>query len=152
MTDTDDVWAAQALGKDVQLVYPAHNIDASVPGSGTLLIPNTVARIKGAPHSAQAAKLMDYLLSEKVERMLAESPSHNIPLRPSLALAFPKYAVPNPLKVNYQEAANLRLGAIEQLMNAVEEHKALPRETNETREPASRPEEPFPPLKDGAAP
>jgi len=149
MTDTDDVWAAQALGKDVQLVYPAHNMDASVPGSGTLLIPNTVARIRGARHAAQAAKLVDYLLSEKVERMLAESPSHNIPLRPSLASAFPKYAVPNPLKVNYQEAANLRLGAIEQLMNAVDEQKSS---AHETREPASRPQEPFPPLKDGSAP
>lgn len=146
MTDTDDVWAAQALGKDVQLVYPSHDIDIDAPGAGTLLIPNTVARIKGAPHPEQAAKLINFLLSDKVERMLAKSPSHNIPLRPGLAKEFSQYAVPNPLKVDYEQAAKMRVPAINQFMKACEERATQPSAA------ASRPQGAFDPLKGGSEP
>jgi iron(III) transport system substrate-binding protein len=73
MTDTDDVWAAQAAGKRVKYVYPVHSIEMGATGVGTLLIPNTVALVKGAPHPKQAATLKDFFMSEKVERM--HSPS-----------------------------------------------------------------------------
>jgi iron(III) transport system substrate-binding protein len=110
-TDTDDVWAARAQGHELALVYPPHNHEDE-PGNGTLLIPNTVGRVTGAPHPEAAGRLIDFLLSERVERMLAESVSHSIPLQPGLAEAYPEYAVEDPLRVDYRRAATMREEAV----------------------------------------
>ena len=117
MTDTDDVWAAQAQGLNVKLIYPRHASGHGDDGTGTLLIPNTVSRIKGRPNSAEAAKLIDFLLSEEVERMLANSTSHNIPVREKIASDYSQYQVPDPLKVSYKQAAKMREAAVSQAMN-----------------------------------
>jgi ABC-type Fe3+ transport system substrate-binding protein len=105
-------------------MYPPHGLQddegAANEGIGTLLIPNTVARIKGGPNPAHAATLIDFLLSEEVERMLAESTSHNIPLREALQDSYAQYAAPDPLKVDWERAAALRTKAIEQFFNAME--------------------------------
>ena len=114
LTDTDDVWAAQARGLEVDLIYPRHDVEAA--GGGTLLIPNTVARVAGGPHPDTADRLIDFLLSEDVERMLAESVSHNVPLRAGLAADYPQYAVPDPLRADYRRAAAGLQGAVEQAM------------------------------------
>lgn len=119
MTDTDDVWAAQAREFNVQLIYPSHNVEQEAAGAGTLLIPNTAAIINGAPHPVQAARFMDFLLSERVERMLAESTSHNVPIRAQLAEKYPQYAVPHHLKVDYVQAAAARKPAVESFMHAI---------------------------------
>ncbi|MHC4218468.1 MAG: extracellular solute-binding protein [Planctomycetota bacterium] len=116
LTDTDDVWAARARGLDVDLVYPRHDAEGSGSGGGTLLIPNTVARVRGGPHPEAAGRLIDFLLSEQVERMLAESVSHNVPIRPDIAADYPQYAVPDPLKTDYRRAAARLQGAVEQAM------------------------------------
>ena len=134
LTDTDDVWAAQANGRAVELVYPLHSIEPGATGVGTLLIPNTVARVKGGPNPQPAAKLIDFLLSEQVERMLAESVSHNIPLRPDLAESFPQIAVPDPLAVEYSIAAAMRPQAISQAMKRFEQT-----ESPESQPAASQP-------------
>ena len=76
-----------------------------------------VARIKGGPNSVEAAMLIDFLLSEEIERMLADSTSHNIPVRKKIAAEFSQYQVPNPLKVSYQQAANMRERAVAQAMD-----------------------------------
>lgn len=115
LTDTDDVWAAQARGFDVKLIYPRHGI-VGAAGAGTLLIPNTVARVKAGPNPHTAGRLIDFLLSEPVERMLAESVSHNVPVRDELAVDYPQYAVPDPLKIDYRRAANVMSGAVDQAM------------------------------------
>ena len=52
--------------------------------AGSLLIPNTVALIKNAPHPEEAKQLIDYLLSAEVEQKLAASDSRQLPLRPGL--------------------------------------------------------------------
>lgn len=115
LTDTDDVWAAQARGLDVDLVYPRHDLEGE-PGGGTLLIPNTVATVTGGPNQAAARRLVDFLLSERVERLLAESVSHNVPVRPAIAADFERYAVPDPLAIDYESAARLAPGAVEEAM------------------------------------
>lgn len=76
MTDTDDALEEIAAGRPVRIVYP----DAAGPGPGTLFLPNTLAVVKGAPHPAEAAALIDFLLSAEVERALAAGPSAQIPL------------------------------------------------------------------------
>ena len=115
IADTDDVWAAQARGLDVKLIYPRHGLE-EVTGAGTLLIPNTVARVRGGPNPLTAALLIDFLLSEHVERLLAESVSHNIPLGEAVADDYPRYAVPDPLAVDLQRAAELMGEAVREAM------------------------------------
>jgi iron(III) transport system substrate-binding protein len=76
MTDTDDAMGEIAAGSPATIVYPDREPDQL----GTLFIPNTLARIKGAPHPEEAEKLASYLLSPEVESRLAESTASQIPL------------------------------------------------------------------------
>lgn len=128
LTDADDVWAAKKRGLKVELIYPSHAAptkdgESAGAGEGTLLIPNTVARVKGGSHPEQARALVDFLLSAEVERMLAESDSHNVPTREDVRSSYPQYAVPDPLKVDWPKAATLRQKAIDQFFEAMESVK-----------------------------
>ncbi len=98
-TDTDDVYAAQRNGWPVAMNY----LDQG--GDGALAIPNTAAVISGAVHPEEAGELMDFLLSEQLEQMLARSDSHNFPIRSALSEQFKLYAVPKSLDVNYEKVA-----------------------------------------------
>ncbi len=77
-TDTDDVWVARRGGFSLDLVYP------DMGDGGTLLIPCSVAIVKGSPNPDAARKIVDFLVSAEVERMLAQSDSRNIPVRQTL--------------------------------------------------------------------
>ena len=74
-TDTDDVWSGIRGGKPIAMICPDQE------GRGTLLIPNTVALIRGAPHPESAKALVDYLLSREAEAQLAACGSRQIPVR-----------------------------------------------------------------------
>lgn len=103
ITDTDDAWAAIKNGRPVDMIYP----DQGVEDSGLLLIPNTVSLIKGGPHPEAGKKLIDFLLSTKVESMLAYSDSAQIPLRPGVDKP-PHVKSVKSLKIlptNFEEAA-----------------------------------------------
>lgn len=119
LTDTDDVWAARRSGMNVDLIYPAHGLPGE-SSTGTLLIPNTVARIRGGPNPDAAAELIDFLLSAEVERILAESDSHNIPVRDEVAAEYSEYAVEHRLAVDYTEAAALMDEAVSRAMNVLD--------------------------------
>lgn len=99
-TDTDDVYAAQRNGWPVAMNF----LDQA--GDGVLTIPNTAAVINGATHPEEAAKLMDFLLSEHVERMLVRSDSHNSPINKALAEQFKLYAIAKPLDIDYGKIAD----------------------------------------------
>ena len=75
-TDSDDVAVAVDRGEPIDMVV------FRVPRHGILLIPNTVALIRGGPHPAEGHALIDYLLSARVEEALARAPGAQIPLRP----------------------------------------------------------------------
>ena len=76
-TDTDDYRAAELADKPVAMVVPDQG-----PGErGLILIPNTVGLVTGAPHPEAGKQLIDFILSRKVERLLAESSSCQIPVR-----------------------------------------------------------------------
>ena len=75
---------------------------------GTLFIPNTVAIIKGGAHPVAARKLVDFLLSAEVEKMLAEGAAAQIPLNPNVIT---KTQVKTPrdvkaMEVDLQQAAD----------------------------------------------
>jgi iron(III) transport system substrate-binding protein len=77
-TDTDDFnHAVEEVGDEVTAVYP----DQGDGELGTMVIPNTVCILKGAPHLEGARKLVDWLVSKKVEEKLAFGRSRQIPVR-----------------------------------------------------------------------
>lgn len=88
LTDTDDVWTGQREGWSVECVYE----------EPALVIPNTVALVKGGPNPGAGRVLIEFLLSPEVEVLLGRSDSHNTPvragLRGELGPEFERYAVP----------------------------------------------------------
>lgn len=77
LTDTDDFHVALQKGLSVGCVFP----DQGEGRLGTMLIPNSVALVKGGPNPVAARKLIDFVVSERVEAMLAAAKSAQIPLR-----------------------------------------------------------------------
>jgi iron(III) transport system substrate-binding protein len=76
LTDSDDACEAVARGAKVRLVVPDQD------GEGTLLIPGTVALIRGGPDRENARRLADFLTSAEAERMLIASGFVQVSLRP----------------------------------------------------------------------
>lgn len=109
LTDTDDAVVAIETGKPVRMVFPDQD------GEGTLLIPNSVAMIKGAPNPEAAKKLIDFILSAEVEQALADGRSAQIPLRPGLRS--PKHIPPIEelkfMEFNYAEILKWRDPSVE---------------------------------------
>ncbi len=99
LTDTDDVYAAQRNGWPVALRYLQHG------AQGPVVIPNTAALVRGAPHGREARELLAFLLSAKAEAILAASDSHNTPVNAAVAREFPAYALPAPLPIDYAKVA-----------------------------------------------
>jgi iron(III) transport system substrate-binding protein len=100
LTDTDDVYAAQRNSWPIAMNY------LNQGGDGPLAIPNTAAVIKGSSHPEETIALMEFLLSEQLEQMLARSDSHNSPIHPSLARQFEEYVISKPLDVDYEKVAD----------------------------------------------
>jgi iron(III) transport system substrate-binding protein len=88
ITDTDDAMEEVRAGHEVALVYPDGDAPAD-SGLGTLFIPNTLAILKGGPNPQGARRLVDYLLGAEVEKRLAESDSHQVPLNPEVRATLP---------------------------------------------------------------
>ena len=76
MTDTDDAVIELDRGAPVAIVFPDQGEDQS----GTLLIPNTLAVMKGGPNTEHAKQLVRHLLSVEIETRLAEGASAQLPL------------------------------------------------------------------------
>ncbi len=79
LTDTDDANGGVVDGFPVAWVLP----DQEAGGLGTLVLPNTVALVRGGPNSDAGKRLIDYLLGPEVESALAASRSIQIPLNPA---------------------------------------------------------------------
>jgi iron(III) transport system substrate-binding protein len=99
-TDTDDIHAAQRNG------WPLAMVPLDQAGRGHLTIPNTAAMIKHGPNADAARELMAFLLSDQLERSLAESDSHNSPIHASLIQEFKAYGLATPLNINYEQIAD----------------------------------------------
>src|SRR5918996_1400676 len=67
LTDTDDVNVAMENGQPVDMVLPDRE------GLGVPVMPNMVSLLANAPRPDEGRQLIDYLLSEDVERQLAQS-------------------------------------------------------------------------------
>lgn len=106
LTDTDDANGAVADGKPVRVVYP----DAD--GIGTLVMPNTIALVKGAPHAEEGRRLIDWVLRPEIEARLAESRSAQMPVRAvKVPDGFVGLASVRAMRVDFDQAAS-RLPAV----------------------------------------
>jgi iron(III) transport system substrate-binding protein len=103
LTDTDDAIGELAQGLPVAIVYP----DQQPEELGTLFIPNTLAILKNCPHPAAARKLVDYLLTPRVEEQLASGAGAQIPLHPRAqgSSRVPSPATIRAMQVDFSAAA-----------------------------------------------
>ena len=115
LTDTDDAMDEVDKGHPVAIIFPDRDGSKEYPRLGTLFLPNTVAVVRDCPNPQGAHKLIDFLLSSKVEKELAESESHQIPLNPQVEASLPK-EIERPdnaggtvksMKVDFEKAADL---------------------------------------------
>jgi iron(III) transport system substrate-binding protein len=77
-TDTSDYRLVRRLGKPVQAVYPDQDT------IGTLVIPNTVSLVRGGPNPENGRRLIEFLLSDEAEEILAHHQRGHIPLKPNV--------------------------------------------------------------------
>jgi iron(III) transport system substrate-binding protein len=102
LTDTDDVNVALEDKQPVAMVFPDRD------GMGVPIMPNMVSLVANGPHSEAGKKLIDYLLSPEVERMLAQSEAVQIPLHSGVE--GPKNIPPlssfKPMTLDYSKAAD----------------------------------------------
>lgn len=103
LTDTDDAIIELEKGQPVAIVYP----DQQPSSAGTLLIPNTLGILADAPNPQAAQRLVDFLLSAEIERMLCECPSAQLPLNSNNAATVSRVAIENMRvqQVDFAEAA-----------------------------------------------
>lgn len=94
LTDTDDVYAGERQGWPV-----AMHVEDSAPG--VLVIANTVGKVAGGPNPSRADALIDFLISDAVERVLARSEAKFTPMRPGAAKDFPGQPVPRVEGLDY---------------------------------------------------
>ena len=101
LTDTDDVNVAIENGQPVGMVLPDRG------GLGVPVMPNMVSLIAKAPHPEEGRKLIDYLLSEEVERELARSEAVQIPLHSGVPgpKNLPAIDTFEPMTLDYTKAA-----------------------------------------------
>jgi iron(III) transport system substrate-binding protein len=101
LTDTDDVNVAVENGEPVAMVLPDRD------GLGVPVMPNMVSLIANASHPDEGRRLIDYLLSQDVERQLAESEAVQIPLHAGVPgpRNLPSIDSFRPMTLDYTKAA-----------------------------------------------
>src|SRR5688500_1236821 len=102
LTDTDDVKGAIEDKQPVAMVVTARD------SVGVPIMPNMVSLVANGPHLEAGKRLIDYLLSPEVERMLAQSEAVQIPLHSGVE--GPKNIPPlssfKPMTLDYSKAAD----------------------------------------------
>jgi len=101
LTDTDDVNVALEDGQPIAMILPDRS------GMGVPVMPNMVSLVRGAPRPDEGQRLIDYLLSPEVERMLAESDAIQIPVHQGVPgpKNMPAINSFKPMTLDYSKAA-----------------------------------------------
>jgi len=83
--DSDDACVALGNGAPVKIIIPDQSpAEAGGTTQGTLIIPNTLGVVAGAPHLAEARMLVDFLLRPETEQVLVDAGWSHVPLHPGL--------------------------------------------------------------------
>ena len=123
-TDSDDVFAGKREGWPVEMSFiecpnpmtkrvprdhPRWGEQQSIAKTGTLLIPNTIARIRGGQNPADAPALIDFLLSKSTQRIMAMGESRNVPVDPGLAAELATWLPPEEhiASIDFEDAADV---------------------------------------------
>ena len=103
LVDSDDGASRLRQHKPVEMFYP----DQRAGEAGCLILPNAVLLIRGAPHPANARKLIDYLLSKETERKLAFAECAQIPLHAGVDTPpeVRRIETIQPMRINFAEVA-----------------------------------------------
>jgi len=107
LTDNDDIAGQKADHQPIEAVLPDQE------GQGTLLIPTTVALVKGAPHRPQAEKLLEFLTTAQVEKDLIDRHFLAYSVRPDATL-------PRHLEVNLDQVAHRMHDAVERSLKILQ--------------------------------
>ncbi len=103
LTDTDDAHIALLSGSPVEIVFPDQD------SVGTLIIPNSIAMVKGCPHPEEARMLIDYILGGEVEEKLAWGRSAHMPLRAGIRMPPRLRAIDEivSMRIDYEKMAEM---------------------------------------------
>jgi iron(III) transport system substrate-binding protein len=117
-TDTDDFHVAALAGSPVIAIYPDQDPGPNGEAPlGTLMIPNTIAIPKDAPHLENAKRFVDWALSRKMEERLAHSPSAQIPVRSDVPAPAHVRRDFHAMRVSYVELGQAMNRRVETLKN-----------------------------------
>jgi len=83
LTDTDDALSEMAGNKDLDILF----MDQGTNEMGTLVIPNSVAKIKNGPNPEQSDLFMNYLISTATEQLLVDDGWIQIPVHDSVKVS-----------------------------------------------------------------
>lgn len=111
VANSDDAWAAKSRGLPIGMLYVRHDVPGTTGATGgaaekqrigPMVIPQTVALVAGGPNPSGGRRLAVFLLSERAERMLAQSERRYVPVRPSLAAEFADLCPAEPAATNVE--------------------------------------------------
>lgn len=111
LTDTDDALVAIKRGDPIKMIFP----DQDKNGSGTLVIPNTVAILKNCPNPDNAKKFVDFITSAEGEKILIDKSEGFFSARNNAASQpdwIPEEGI-KPLAVKFEEVAESVASAAE---------------------------------------
>lgn len=109
LTDTDDVHAGRRQGWPIEFAFEVpddERPERGLPSFGPVALPNTVALVRGGPNPGAGRELLDFILSERVERMLAASDSRNAPIRDAVRRDCPSLALPPGPALDWERVAD----------------------------------------------
>ena len=107
LVDSDDAVNNIRAGKRVRMIFPDQG-----SGIGVLILPNAAMMIGNCPHPENAKKLIDYLVSARVEKRLAFADCAQIPLLPGVKTPgdVPDMATLKLMNVNFDAVAEKLVG------------------------------------------
>jgi iron(III) transport system substrate-binding protein len=128
-TDSDDVFAGRREGWPVDMSFiqcpdpsakrlprtdPRWAEQQPIAKTGTLLLPNTIARVRTGPNPKHAPAFIDFLLSKDTQRTLATSEARQIPVDPDLAAELAAWLPPEDhiARIDYEDAADVMEAAM----------------------------------------
>lgn len=128
--DSDDVFAGQRekwpigmafikcpnpMAKRVTRDNPQWAELQRVAKTGTILLPNSVSRVRGGQNGKDAAALVEFLLSPATQRALATGESRNVPVDPELRAELATWLPPGDdiVDIDFESAAEIMDGAMQ---------------------------------------
>lgn len=114
LTDTDDIEVVRRRGIELGEVF--------TEADGVIVLPNVVGLVSGSPHPQEGETLARWLLSPRIEEMLAASSSRQVPLGSGITVAEGGLALDSLgeiLSVDWFAAAETLPGAIRDVERAL---------------------------------